>query len=132
MPTGTPPDPCLPYSLVNWTDDYKRELLDLPVQSYETVPASCTDLLKNKKANTDVLVVRHAETCLPGAPNCEADIAGNLYFQSSLCGTQKPSSFDLSTAGFGNDAEEGLHDAFAQAQARCRHLLRARLRRHRG
>jgi type IV pilus assembly protein PilW len=102
VPTGTPPDPCLPYSLVNWTDDYKRELLDLPVQSYETVPASCTDLLKNKKANTDVLVVRHAETCLPGAPNCEADIAGNLYFQSSLCGTQKPSSFDLSTAGFGN------------------------------
>jgi type IV pilus assembly protein PilW len=102
VPTGTPPDPCLPYSLVNWTDDYKRELLDLPVQSYETVPASCTDLLKNKKANTDVLVVRHAETCLPGAPNCEADIAGNLYFQSSFCGTQKPSSFDLSTAGFGN------------------------------
>lgn len=102
VPTGTPPDPCLPYSLVNWTDDYKRELLDLPVQSYETVPASCTDLLKNKKANTDILVVRHAETCLPGAPNCEADIAGNLYFQSSLCGTQKPSSFDLSTAGFGN------------------------------
>jgi type IV pilus assembly protein PilW len=102
VPTGAPPDPCLPYSLVNWTDDYKRELLDLPVQSYETVPASCTDLLKNKKANTDVLVVRHAETCLPGAPNCEADIAGNLYFQSSLCGTQKPSSFDLSTAGFGN------------------------------
>ncbi|WP_440531520.1 PilW family protein [Variovorax sp. YR566] len=102
VPTGAPPAPCLPYSLVNWTDDYKRELLDLPVQSYETVPASCTDLLKNKKANTDVLVVRHAETCLPGAPNCEADIAGNLYFQSSLCGTQKPSSFDLSTAGFGN------------------------------
>jgi len=102
VPTGTPPDPCLPYSLVNWTDDYKRELLDLPVQSYETVPASCTDLLKNKKANTDVLVVRHAETCLPGTPNCEADIAGNLYLQSSLCGTQKPSSFDLSTSGFGN------------------------------
>ncbi|MFS2101602.1 PilW family protein [Variovorax sp. Varisp85] len=102
VPTGTPPDPCLPYSLVNWTDDYKRKLLDLPVQSYETVPATCTDLLKNKKANTDVLVVRHAETCLPGTPNCEADIAGNLYFQSSLCGTQKPSSFDLSTSGFGN------------------------------
>ncbi|KQX21993.1 PilW family protein [Variovorax sp. Root434] len=102
VPTGTPPDPCLAYSVANWTDDYKRKLLDLGVQSYETVPATCTDLLKNKKANTDVLVVRHAETCLPGTPNCEADIAGNLYFQSSLCGTQKPSSFDLSTSGFGN------------------------------
>ncbi|MDQ0072422.1 type IV pilus assembly protein PilW [Variovorax boronicumulans] len=102
VPTGTPPDPCLAYSAANWTDDYKRKLLDLPVQSYETVPASCADLLKNKKANTDVLVVRHAETCLPGAPNCGADTLGALYFQSSLCGTQKSSSFDLSTAGFGN------------------------------
>jgi len=72
------------------------------VQTYDSVPASCADLLKNKKAGTDIVVVRHAETCLPGTPNCEADIAGNLYFQSSLCGTQKPSSFDLSTSGFGN------------------------------
>ena len=102
VPTGTPPDPCLAYTVATWTDDYKRQLLDIPVQSYETVPASCTDLLKNKKANTDILVVRHAETCLPGTPNCEADTAGKLYFQSSLCGTQKPSSFDLSTAGFTN------------------------------
>lgn len=102
VPTGTAPDPCLAYTVATWTDDYKRKLLDIPVQSYETVPASCTDLLKNKKANTDILVVRHAETCLPGTPNCEADTAGKLYFQSSLCGTQKPSSFDLSTAGFTN------------------------------
>ena len=102
VPTGTPPDPCLAYTVATWTDDYKRKLLDIPVQSYDAVPASCTDLLKNKKANTDILVVRHAETCLPGAPNCEADTAGKLYFQSSLCGTQKPSSFDLSTAGFTN------------------------------
>jgi len=102
VPTGTPPDPCLAYTVATWTDDYKRKLLDIPVQSYDAVPASCTDLLRNKKANTDILVVRHAETCLPGAPNCEADTAGKLYFQSSLCGTQKPSSFDLSTAGFTN------------------------------
>jgi type IV pilus assembly protein PilW len=102
VPTGAPPDPCLGYSAANWTDDYKRKLLDLPVQSYETVPATCSDLLKNKKANTDVLVVRHAETCLAGAPNCGADTAGALYFQSSLCGTQKPSSFDLSASGFSN------------------------------
>jgi len=100
VPTGAAPDPCLPYSAANWTDDYKRILLDIPVQAYDAVPASCAGLLTNKKANTDVLVVRHAETCLPGTPNCEADIAGKLYFQSSFCGTQKPSDFDLSTAGF--------------------------------
>ncbi|MDH6594363.1 type IV pilus assembly protein PilW [Variovorax sp. TBS-050B] len=102
VPTGAAPDPCLPYSAANWTDDYKRSLLDIPVQAYDAVPASCAGLLTNKKANTDVLVVRHAETCLPGTPNCEADIAGKLYFQSSFCGTQKPSDFDLSTAGFTN------------------------------
>jgi type IV pilus assembly protein PilW len=42
-----------------------------------------TDLSANKKVSTDVLVVRHAETCLPGETNCEADVAGKLYFQSS-------------------------------------------------
>ena len=92
VPTGTAPDPCLAYSAANWTDDYKRSLLDMPVQAYEAVPASCTDLLPNHKTGTDVLVVRHAETCVAGAPNCEADTLGRLYFQSSFCGTQKPSA----------------------------------------
>jgi len=100
VPTGNAPDPCLPYSAVNWTEDYKRSLLDMPVQAYDAVPASCAGLLTNKKADTDVLVVRHAETCIAGMPNCEADTLGKLYFQSSFCGTQKPSDFDLTTAGF--------------------------------
>ncbi|HWT19960.1 MAG TPA: PilW family protein [Variovorax sp.] len=102
VPTGTAPDPCLAYSAANWTDDYKRSLLDMPIQAYDAVPASCAALLANKKAGTDVLVVRHAETCVAGMPNCEADTLGKLYFQSSFCGTQKPSDFDLSTAGFTN------------------------------
>jgi type IV pilus assembly protein PilW len=100
VPTGNAPDPCLPYTAATWTDDYKRSLLDTPVQAYDAVPASCAGLLTNKKANTDVLVVRHAETCVAGMPNCEADALGKLYFQSSFCGTQKPSDFDLTTAGF--------------------------------
>ncbi|RIX78113.1 PilW family protein [Acidovorax cavernicola] len=100
VPTGALPDPCLAYSVANWTEDYKRQLLDLPVQVYDSVPTTCADLLTHKKANTDVLVVRHAETCLPGTPHCDADVADAMYFQSSLCGTQKPSSFDLSTAAF--------------------------------
>ncbi len=100
VPTGAVPDLCLAYSAANWTEDYKRQLLDLPVQVYNSVPATCTDLLTRHKAGTDIVVVRHAETCLPGTTNCEADVAGAMYFQSSLCGTQKPSSFDLSTGVF--------------------------------
>lgn len=115
VPTGLQPDPCLPYSLdggvtVNWTTDYMRTLLDIPVQAYEEIPDSCKAApgpeLKDQVSGTDVLVVRHAETCVPGTPNCESDIpAGKLYFQSSQCGaggTEPPSSFDLSTAGFAN------------------------------
>ncbi|WP_447777195.1 PilW family protein [Variovorax boronicumulans] len=100
VPTGAVPDPCLAYSAANWTEDYKRQLLDLPVQVYNSVPVTCTDLLPRHKTGTDIVVVRHAETCLPGTTNCEADVAGAMYFQSSLCGTQKPSSFDLSTGAF--------------------------------
>lgn len=89
-PTDAPtavPDPCLEYSAADWNATHKNNLIAIPVQAYATTPpsgAGCvTDLSTNKKANTDVLVVRHAETCLPGDTNCEADVAGKLYFQSS-------------------------------------------------
>ena len=107
VPTGVPPDPCLAYTLLptpSWTSDYMRSLIDIPVQAYEEIPATCDAVLKDKKGDTDVLVIRHAETCLPGTPNCEADTAGKLYFQSSQCGVgpsaQKPSEFELATVGF--------------------------------
>jgi type IV pilus assembly protein PilW len=100
VPTGAAPDACLAYNAVNWTDAYKRSLLDIPVQSFDTVPAGCAAVVLNKMANTDVLVVRHAETCLAGAAGCEADGAGKLYFQSSFCGTQPPATFNLDVAGF--------------------------------
>jgi type IV pilus assembly protein PilW len=102
VPTGAAPDPCLPYTAANWTETYKRSLLDIPVQSYEDVPAGCTAIVTHKKPDTDVLVVRHAETCFPSGPpsNCEAVAPGRLYFQSSLCATQMPSTFELNTPGF--------------------------------
>ncbi|KWT72731.1 MULTISPECIES: PilW family protein [unclassified Variovorax] len=102
VPTGAAPDPCLAYTAANWTELYKRSLLDIPVQSYEDVPAGCAAIVTHKKADSDVLVVRHAETCFPSAApsNCEADVAGRLYFQSSLCATQTPSTFELNIAGF--------------------------------
>lgn len=82
------PDPCLAYSVANWNDQYKADLLGLPVQGYDTAPAGCATVLANKKADTDIIVVRHAETCVAtgvGTSTCEANVAGNLYFQASLC-----------------------------------------------
>lgn len=81
------PDPCLAYSLANWNAAYVNGLLGIPAQAYETA-AVCAGVITNKLANTDVLVVRHAETCVPGIAGCEADTPGKLYLQSSQCTTE--------------------------------------------
>ncbi len=88
VPTDPLTNPCLAYS-TPWTANDITNLIGIPVQVYGDTPPSgtgcVTNLATNKKANTDVLVVRHVELCVPGAGNCEADTAGKLYFQSSLC-----------------------------------------------
>lgn len=88
MPTDVPgavPNPCDGYA--SWNAAYKNQLVGIPVQAYgATPPSGCTtNFATNKKGSTDVLVVRHAEVCLPGVGNCEADNASNVYFQSPLC-----------------------------------------------
>jgi type IV pilus assembly protein PilW len=85
-PTAVP-NPCLAYS-TPWTAVYISNLIAIPVQVYGDTPPSgsgcVTNLATSKKISTDVLLVRHAETCLPGDSNCEADTLGKLYFHSSL------------------------------------------------
>ncbi len=81
------PDPCLTYSTANWNAAYKRDLIGVPVQSYESVPSSCASLLANHKSGTDILVVRHLNNCVVDASNCEANVSGGLYFAASFCGT---------------------------------------------
>jgi Tfp pilus assembly protein PilW len=86
VPADTPtqvPDPCLAYSAANWTTAYVDALLGIPVQSSDAAPGTCA--LAGKRANTDVLVVRHAASCTAGEANCDAEVAGKLYFQSSQC-----------------------------------------------
>jgi type IV pilus assembly protein PilW len=78
------PSPCLAYT-TPWTAAYINALIGIPVQVHNTVPAGCAGIITNRLANTDILVIRHANTCVPGEANCEADIAGNLYFQASNC-----------------------------------------------
>jgi prepilin-type N-terminal cleavage/methylation domain-containing protein len=90
LPNDTPtavPDPCLAYNATNWDFAFKNNLIGAPIQSNDAVPGTCSTatVVPNKKGNTDVLVVRHAATCVPGDTNCDADTAGKLYFQSSAC-----------------------------------------------
>lgn len=80
-PLATPaakPDPC-DSSLAVLTS-----ALPLAVQGYDNgaiVPTCLTDV----RAGTDILVVRHASTCAVGSAGCDANVAGDAYFQTSGC-----------------------------------------------
>jgi len=86
-PTDAPtavPQPCLAYA-TPWTGADRINLVNVPLQVYDS-DAFCNTVVTNKLAGTDVLVVRHAELCVAGSGgNCEADVAGKLYFQVSRC-----------------------------------------------
>ncbi len=96
------PEPCAAFA--SWNLVYKSNLLGIPVQAYDAVPPGCSGVVQNKKAGTAVLVVRHADTCLPGAANCEADTSATatpkVYFQPSLCASASAYAYMLGTTGF--------------------------------
>jgi type IV pilus assembly protein PilW len=97
-PTGVP-DPCLAYDVATWNAAYKTDLIGIPVQSYGDGAGVCAGVITNKVPDTDILVVRHADTCVPGSPSpCEADVPGKLYFQASQC--PPISAYVLDKAGF--------------------------------
>ena len=68
------------------------------------MPTGCEAVIQNKKAGTDVLVVRHVDSCLPSVVNCEADTSATatpkVYFQPSLCASVSPYTYVLGTSGF--------------------------------
>jgi Tfp pilus assembly protein PilW len=83
VPSGIP-DPCLPFA--NWDGAYKANFIGIPVQSSDVLPAGAGCMAFDAKhPNTDVLVVRHVETCVPGGTNCDPNIAGRVYMQTSYC-----------------------------------------------
>jgi len=87
VPTSIP-DACLAFA--SWTGEYRNNLLGIPVQSSDALPtgAGCVSFPAHR-AGTDVILVRHVETCVPGALNCDADIAGRLYMQTGRCAAEK-------------------------------------------
>jgi Tfp pilus assembly protein PilW len=91
VPTDAPsaiPNPCQAYN--SWDPAYQLNSLAIAVQSADTLPSGsgCVSPLTNR-AGSDVLVVRHIDTCVPGVGNCVADLAGKVYFQYPLCEQEK-------------------------------------------
>jgi Tfp pilus assembly protein PilW len=85
---ATIPNACQAYA--TWTSAYKTSLIAIPLESTETLPtgAGCISF-PAQRAGTDAIIVRHLETCVPGTPNCDADVAGRLYMQQSNCAAEK-------------------------------------------
>jgi len=71
----------------------------IPLQGYAAgaaVPGECN--ITNPQANSDVLVIRHAETCITGTANCAGFNAGNLYLQTQSCTDTGNGNYDASAA----------------------------------
>lgn len=93
VPTATV-NPCLAW--VDWAAADKTNFFHLPLQGYDNpatssaLPTGCSTPLPGLVPGSDVLVVRHSETCLAGVGGCEAVNADKLYLQVSLCANQTP------------------------------------------
>ncbi len=118
------PDPCAAFS--TWTDEYKANFIAIPVAASNVsstgTPPFCSTLVTSPKASSDVLVVRHAETCVAGSGTNEcADTTGaafpDLYFQASKCDTDTL-TYVLGTTGFGLKKRSGTTECGATADVR--------------
>lgn len=99
IPTGIP-QPCLAYS--SWTSSVRTNRLGIAVQTHSSIPTGCSGIISNRKSNTDILVVRHAETCEAGATGCASTGSDSrLYFQASRCddSTIDTAEYVLATSG---------------------------------
>jgi type IV pilus assembly protein PilW len=85
---GALPDPC------STTLADLRAALPYPIQGYDnggSLSGTCSGILTDLKANTDILVLRRTSTsvsnatCASDDSGCEVQIAGAPYFQASLC-----------------------------------------------
>jgi type IV pilus assembly protein PilW len=88
MPVPTAiPNPCV---VAGWDDAHKKNLLAIPVQGYAdgSTLAGCN--VSAVLANSDVLVVRHANTCTAGSANCDGGTDAGPHIQVSACRTAVP------------------------------------------
>lgn len=84
---GAVPDqfysPCLAFA--SWNTAYINHLVGMPLLVYDDVPPGCESIVTDRVPETDVLVVRHAETCVAGQSGCAAVSSDLPYFLASNC-----------------------------------------------
>ena len=94
------PDPCLAVASWGTTAGYQANLLAIPVQGYpgNTVPGTCAAATKSQ-SNSDLLVVRHANTCTAGSAGCSDT---GPHIQVSSCTTVVPpeAAYVIDSASF--------------------------------
>ncbi|GAB2873338.1 hypothetical protein GCM10027277_48290 [Pseudoduganella ginsengisoli] len=73
------PDPCS----TSITDI--KGALPLFLQGYDNAGTSTLSCVQDVLAGTDMIVLRHASTCLIDNTSCEVNAAGAPYFQASWC-----------------------------------------------
>ena len=112
------PAPCAAYS--TWDPDpasaYKVELLGIPVQAYDSVPTGCSTVVTNKKAGTDILVTRHADTSVT---NLAAFNPNVVYFQASSCSASVYDNWLTKKAAFVGFDWKKPNSAAAQPVGSC-------------
>ena len=79
--TAKPTDPCTT-TLSQLQTDFR-----VPVQGYDNSAGALT-CISDVRPNTDVIVVRRVSTCVVGATDCDAAVAGLPYFQVSGCASK--------------------------------------------
>ena len=112
VPTDVPaaiPDPC--QDPATWTLADRENLIGIPVQAYDDAASAELDTCETDGViadyeddpATDILIVRHVDTCAVGEGGyCAVDLAGMVYMQVSRCDSDPPppARYVLDTAGF--------------------------------
>jgi len=110
-PTDVPsalPDPCANFG--SWNATYRDNLLGLPIVAYDAGTSVCGGIVSDAVTGTDVLVVRHLDTCVAGETGCDTAVTDKVYMQAGQCDTEigmyvleqwdassVPGDFDLTT-----------------------------------
>jgi type IV pilus assembly protein PilW len=77
------PNPCL--AVAGWTSEHKENLLSIPVQGFADATGLSTCGVTGVLGTSDVLLVRHANTCARGAANCDEGTDTGPHIQVSAC-----------------------------------------------